>query len=63
MYAKDFSFGEIVPEWQSEILANIPEFLLPYGKYDLMGYLDEATRPIVWMAYENFMKFRLFSAM
>jgi len=51
LYAKDFSFGEVAPEWQADVVKQLPEFLIPHGKHDLMGFLDESTRPIVWMAY------------
>jgi len=51
MYAKDFSFSEKVPEWLEDLKKILPPFITPYDNYDLMGYLDEATRPIVWMGY------------
>eukprot|EP01118_Nematostelium_gracile_P016850 TRINITY_DN7067_c0_g1_i1.p1 TRINITY_DN7067_c0_g1~~TRINITY_DN7067_c0_g1_i1.p1 ORF type:complete len:566 (-),score=85.11 TRINITY_DN7067_c0_g1_i1:20-1639(-) len=51
MYAKDFSFGEKVPEWLKDLKPILPNFITPGGPHDLMSYLDQPARPIVWMAY------------
>lgn len=31
VYAKDFSFGEAVSEWKTDLLAKIPPYLVPHG--------------------------------
>ena len=54
MYAKDFSFGEMVPEWLNDLIPKLPGHLTPHSSYDLMGSPPPGVRPIVWMAYVIF---------
>ena len=51
VYAKDFLFQNVLPEWDQYMRSKLPSYLVPEGDEDMIRYLPPKQRPITLMAY------------